>query len=229
MPSQAELDLLLNNPEAFLRQHALRWAGKGPDTQQVITAALIDASGDSQARIRTGSKFLGLGNAKANVSSFMLRDAAHAGGHLGIPGTLQFPAVWSGYAAGEARDANLPNAGGPDIMFTPEFTGCAAVCTVNHDGSAMFSHYNLLQPGKAETLDAVQMRARAEETYDNGFAIMTKETQRAQGKATVPGMRSTVVGFRNHGRWEFWVQHREVKAVGNTGNTIQIRSVLRLH
>ena len=77
--------------------------------------------------------------------------------------------------------------------------------------------------------DAVQMRARAEETYDNGFAIMTKETQRAQGKATVPGMRSTVVGFRNHGGWEFWVQHREVKAVGNTGNTIQIRSVLRLH
>jgi len=227
MPSQAELDLLLSNPEAFLKQHAIRWAGKGPDTQQNITAAIIDAAGDSQARVRTGSKFLGLGNAKANVSSFMLRDAAHAS-QLDAPGTLQFPAVWSGYAAGEARDANLPTVGGPGIMFTPEFTGCAAVCTVNPDGSAMFSHYNLLKEGKAETLDAMQMRARAEETYDNGYHIMTKETQRAQGKAATPGMRSTVIGFRRHGHWEFWVQHREVKAIGTSGNTIQIRSVVRL-
>ena len=229
MPSQAELDLVLSDPEAFLRQHAIRWAGKGPDTQQNITAAMIDATADSQARVRTGSKFLGMGNVKANVSSFILRDTAYASGQLGAPGTLQFPAVWSGYAAGQARDANLPTVGGPDIMFTPEFTGCAAVCTVNPDGSARFSHYNLLQPGKPETLDAVQMRARAEETYDNGFHIMTKETQRAHGKAPVAAMRSTAVGFRRHGRWEFWVQHREVKPVGSTGSTIQIRAVVRLH
>jgi len=229
MPSQAELDLLLSDPEAFLRQHAIRWAGKGPDTQQNITAAIIDAGGDSQARVRTGSQFLGFGNAKANVSSFILRDTAFANGQTGAPGTLQFLAVWSGYAAGQARDADLPTAGGPNIMLTPEFTGCTAVCTVNPDGSAKFSHYNLLQPGKAETLDSIQMRARAEETYDNGYHIMTKETQRSHGKAAVPGMRSTAVGFRRHGRWEFWVQHREVKALGNQGNTIQIRAVIRLH
>jgi hypothetical protein len=41
MPTQAELNLLLNNPESFLKQHAIRWAGKGPDTQQNITAAII--------------------------------------------------------------------------------------------------------------------------------------------------------------------------------------------
>src|SRR5687768_6295405 len=90
MPSQAELDLLLSDPEAFLRQHAIRWAGKGPDTQQNITAAIIDAGGDSQARVRTGSQFLGFGNAKANVSSFILRDTAFANGQTGAPGTLQF-------------------------------------------------------------------------------------------------------------------------------------------
>lgn len=228
MPTQAELDLLLSDPETFLKQHAIRWAGKGPDTQQNITAAIIDGNGDAQARIRTGSKFLGFGNAKASVTSFILRDTAYASGQLG-PGTLQFPAVWSGYAAGQARDADLPTAGGPDIMLTPEFTGCAAVCTVKADGSAKFSHYNLLQPGKAETLDALRMRARAEDTYDNGFHIMTKETQREYGKAPVAAMRSTAIGFRRHGHWEFWVQHREVKAVGSTGNTMQIRAVIRLH
>lgn len=229
MPSPDVLDLLLSDPEAFLRTNAIRWAGKGPDLQANITAVIIDAPTDSQARIRTGSKFLGFGNAKASVPSFVLRDKAFAGGHLGAPGTLEFPAVWSGYTGGQARDADLPTVGGPDIMLTPEFTGCAAVCKVNHDGSAKFSHYNLLQPGKAETLDAMQMRARAAETYEPGFAIMTKEDQRSFGKAPAAAMRSTVVGFRRHGRWEFWVQHRETKAVGSTGNTIQIRSVMRLH
>ena len=108
MPSQAELNLLLNNPETFLRQHAIRWAGKGPDQQANITAALIDGGGESQARVRTGSKILGFGNKKASVSSFILRDTQFANGQDGAPGTLTFPAVWSGYAAGQARDANLP-------------------------------------------------------------------------------------------------------------------------
>lgn len=228
MPTQAELDLLLSNPEAFLRQHAIRWAGKAPDAQQNITAAMIDAAGDSQARIRTGSKFLGFGNAKANVTSFVLRDAHFAQGHLGTPGTLQFPAVWSGYLARDVADADLPAVGGPGIMFTPEFTGCAAVCEVNVDGSAKFSHYNLLQPDGRQTLDAAGMRMRAEQTYDGDFALMTKETQRAFGKAPAAAMRSTIIGFRRHGRWEFWAQHREAKPIGTTGNSIQIRAVVRL-
>ena len=50
MPTQAELNLLLTNPESFLKQHAIRWAGKGPDTQQNITAAILDGMGESKAR-----------------------------------------------------------------------------------------------------------------------------------------------------------------------------------
>ena len=54
--------------------------------------------------VRTGSKFLGLGNAKANVASFILRDAAYAP-QLDAPGTLQFPAAAGVREGSRARHA----------------------------------------------------------------------------------------------------------------------------
>lgn len=228
MPTQTQLDLLLNDPAAFLRIYAVKWAGKGPANQGPITAALCDGTGESQARIRTGSKFLGKGNAKANAQSFILRDTNFAHWQIADPGTLTFPAVWSGYVAGQAANAVLPNAGGSNIMLTPEFTGCTAVCHTNADGSATFSHYNLLKENGKETLDAAQMRAVAEGSYANGFILMTKESQRSHAKVATNGMRSTVIGFRQHGFWEFWVQHRETKAVDANTSSIQVRAVQRL-
>jgi hypothetical protein len=228
MPTQAQLDLLLNDPPAFLRSYAVKWAGKGPANQGPITAALCDGSGESQARIRTGSKIFGKGNAKADVQSFILRDTNHAHWQIADAGTLTFPAMWSGYVAGQAANANLANAGGPGIMLTPEFTGCTAVCHTNADGSATFSHYNLLKESGKETLDVAQMRAVAEETYANGFILMSKESQRGFAKVQSNGVRSTVIGFRKHGFWEFWVQHRETKRVDGNTNSIQIRAVMRL-
>ena len=198
MPTPTELALLVSDPAAFMRAYAVRWAGKGPDNQAPITAALIDGTGDSQARVRTGSKFLGVGNAKADAKSFILRDTNFPHWQIDDPGTLTFPAVWSGYVAGQAANAVLPNAGGPNIMLTPEFTGCAAVCHTNADGSATFSHYNLLKENGKETLDIAQMRAAAEGTYDNGFIPMTKESQRGFAKVATNGVRSTVIGFRRH-------------------------------
>jgi len=228
MPTPTELALLVSDPAAFMRAYAVRWAGKGPDNQAPITAALIDGTGDSQARVRTGSKFLGVGNAKADAKSFILRDTNFPHWQIDDPATLTFPAVWSGYVAGQAANAVLPNAGGANIMLTPEFTGCAAVCHTNADGSATFSHYNLLKENGKETLDIAQMRAAAEGTYDNGFILMTKESQRGFAKVATNGVRSTVIGFRRHGFWEFWVQHRESKPVDANTTRIQVRAVQRL-
>lgn len=229
MPTHADVQLLCTNPAAFLRANALSWLGPGPAGQQEIEALMIDG-GPGVARVRTGSVFLGFGNAKASVPSFTIRDRARAVGWEDATSQV-FPAMWSGYAAGAERHAQLAAVGGPDIMLTPEFTGCAAACQVNADGSARFSHYNLMQQGKQETLDALEMRAAIADTYDlaaNNVAAMTKEGQRAHAKGAGGAVRSTVVGFRRHGHWEFWVQHCENKADGQGHNLTQIRSVAQL-
>ncbi len=217
MPSQAQINFFLAHPEQFMRTNAIRWMGAGPENQAIIQVAMLDSAGN--ARIRTGSKFLGLGNEKANAAKFGLRWDSSPLFAL-APGTPTFPVQWSGYKAGQGRDAFLPAAGGPDIMLTPEFTGCTAVCRTNGDGSGQFSHYNLVNG--ANTLDDEDMRAIADAQYGGGHSVMTKGDARAYGKHT-QAVKTTVVGFRRNGRWEFWAQMREDKASGE-----QIRSVVRL-
>lgn len=217
MPSNAQIQHFLTAPEQFMRSNVIRWAGASPENQAVIDVAMLDVAGTG--RHRTGSKFLGLGNAKANASKFELR----WGGNVNVPlpgGTPTFQVQWSGYKAGQGRDATLPVAGGPDIMLTPEFTGCTAVCRTNANGSGQFSHYNLMNG--ANTLDDASMRAIADAQYGGGHTTLTKGDMRAHGKHT-QGIRTTVVGFRRNGRWEFWAQLREDKASGE-----QIRAVVRL-
>lgn len=231
MPTPIQLQLLLDNPRAFLACNALKWAGAGPEDQSIIVAAMINGEGEPPARVRTRNEFLWMGNHKETVPTFILRDSHLGHAQLHDAHTLTFNAYWSGYKAGQGRDANLPAVGGPSIMLTPEFTGCAAVCHTNPDGSAKFSHYNLKKPGVDQTRDHAEMVAEAEGSYANGHTIMTKESQRAMAKVPAAMVRSTVVGFRNAGRWEFWVQHREVKPTiieGESKNVIQIRSVVKL-
>ena len=200
-----------------MRTNSIKWRGGAPENQTIIDVAMLDCAGI--ARIRTGSKFLGLGNAKATVSKFDLRWAGNV--HYPLPaGTPTFQVQWSGYKAGQGRDANLPAAGGPDLMLTPEFTGCTAVCRTNADGSAQFSHYNLMVG--ANTLPDDEMRAIADAAYGGGHSTMTKGDARAHGKHT-EAVCTTVVGIRRHGRWEFWAQFREGKQSGE-----QIRAVERL-
>lgn len=217
MPSQAQINHFLNHPEQFLRRHSLRWRGPAPDDQSVIDVAMVDRAGT--ARIRTGGRFLGMGNAKADAPMFELRRAGNGGSQV-PPGTPTFQVQWSGYKAGQGRTARLPAAGGPGIMLTPEFTGCTAVCRANRDGSAEFSHYNLMN-GTA-TLDDADMRAIAQAEYGGGQATMTKGDVRARGKGS-GAVVATVVGVRRLGGWEFWVQIRETKSSGE-----QIRAVERL-
>jgi hypothetical protein len=219
MPSQAQIDAFRNAPDVFLRTNSVVWMGPAPENQAIINVFMQDALGAS-ARIRTGGRFLGLGNVKANADKFYLKWADNPNGGA-LPGEPTFPAHWSGYKAGQGRDAILPaGMGGPNLMLTPEFTGCAAVGRVNADGSAQFSHYNLMSttdPGM--TLDDTEMRAIADAAYGGGHTTLTKGDVRAVGKHS-EAVKATVVGFRRLGRWEFWIQIRESKASGE-----QIRCV----
>jgi hypothetical protein len=221
MPSQAQINHFCAHPEQFMKCNAIKWLGKGPEDQAIIDVAMFDETGQ-KARVRTGSKALGLGNAKADADKFILKWANNPSNPV-HPGTFTFKAHWSGYKAGQGRDANLPSAGGPDIMLTPEFTGCTAVCRTNAGGDAQFSHYNLMSTADpTTTLDDDSMRAVASKAYGGGHSTMTKGDVRAYGKHS-EAVRATVVGYRRAGRWEFWAQLRESKASGE-----QIRAVVQL-
>lgn len=217
MPTQAQINQFIASPEQFLRAFSVRWRGGAPENQRIIDVGMFDRAGT--ARIRTGSKFLGIGNAKANTEMFELRWNGNVNWPF-PPGTPTFQVHWSGYRAGQGRTATLPAAGGPDIMLTPEFTGCTAVCRSNPDGSANFSHYNLMNG--AATLDDADMRAIADAEYGGGHVTMTKGDMRGRNKRD-GAVAATLVGLRRNGAWEFWVQYREDKASGE-----QIRAVERL-
>jgi hypothetical protein len=218
VPSSAQIEHFINHPEQFMRTSSIKWRGLAPENQGVILVGMLDCAGT--ARIRTGSKFLGHGNAKADASKFDLRWAGSVNQQL-APGTPTFAVQWSGYKAGQGRDAFLPAADdGPDLMLTPEFTGCTAVCRTNADGSGQFSHYNLM--AGTRTLDDADMRAIANASYVDGHSTMTKGDMRARGKRGGV-VKTTIVGIRRNGRWEFWAQYREDKASGE-----QIRAVERL-
>lgn len=217
MPSQQQILTFRTNPHLFMGKNSIKWRGVAPRDQGIIDVTMVDAGND--ARIRTGSKFMGLGNAKADAPKFELR--LTNGGNV-PQGSPSFEVYWSGYKAGQGCDADLPADDGPDIMLTPEFSGCTAVCRSNSDGSGQFSHYNLMDVDGKSTLDSESMNAIAQAAYGGGHSTMTKEVQRSYGKHTT-AVCSTVVGIRRNGRWEFWAQHREIK-----NGKEQIRAVVRL-
>lgn len=214
MATQAQANAFANDPSTFLRTTIVRWAGGAPQDQQILNVAVLD---DGQGRRREPGFF----GSKVDADKLVLRHAFP--GNMHVPaGTPTFPAVWSGYVGGQARSAALPAAGGPDIMLTPELTGCAVVCRANADGSATFSHYNLMDEGANQTLDRATMNAIAQAEYGGGQAVFAKEDYRALGKRT-QNVRVTVVAQRRLGTWEFWGQIREDKASGQ-----QLRQVRRL-
>lgn len=220
MPSQAQITLFCTAPNQFMRANSVRWRGFSPEDAQIIEVVLLDAAG--QARIRTGSKFLGMGNAKASVPKFELRWANNPHNVI-APNPDRFSVQWSGYKAKQARGITLPAVGGPDLMLTPELTGCTVACRSNPDGSADFIHYNLRDPVRdGDTLDDTGMTAVAQTDLGVGSSILTKGDYRAVGKHT-QSVSVTVVGIRAHGAWTFWAQYREDKASGE-----QIRAVRQL-
>lgn len=225
MPTQAEFDQFINTPELFMATHAIAWVGVAPENQAVIFVVMGDVKG--VARRRVGSRFLGFGNVKESVGKFDLRwcDSPLKPVPHGAP--FVFQVQWSGYKAGQGRDAVLPAAGGPDIMLTPEFTGCTAVCRTLPNGTGEFSHYNLMTADGKSTLDDNAMRARADLAYGHGHTTLTKGDARAHGKHST-AVKTTVLGLRRHGRWEFWAQMREDKMREDKTTGEQIRAVVQL-
>ncbi len=217
MATQANVNAFINVPANFLKKNVVWWRGKAPDDQANIQAAMLD----SGTQVRRKTSIMGR---KVDGDNFELRLSTP--GALNIPpGSPVFAAVWSGYAGNTAKTASLPAVSGPDIMLTAQLTGCTAVARVNGDGSADFSHYNL-KVG-ASTLDAADMNAIAEAHFGGGQTTLTKEAMRETGKHS-DAVTANVVGVRKLGRWAFYAQMVESKAVGNTGTTWQIREVRKL-
>lgn len=211
MATQAQANSFAADPRSFMRTAIVRWAGGAPQDQANITVAMLDDAG-------TGRRRTSVLGRKVDTEKFVLRQQAPGGAIP--PGAPTFPAVWSGYVGGQARTANLPAAGGPGIMLTPELTGCAVICRRNADGSAQFSHYNITEG--AGTVDRATMAAIAHAEYGAGETVFAKEDYRALGLHS-EAVRVTVVGIRRPTGWEFWGQIREDKASGQ-----QLREVRRL-
>lgn len=210
MATQAQANSFAADPRSFMRTAIVRFCGGAPQDQANITVAM-ETEGTT-GRARSWGR-------KVDVSKFTLRDQQQ--GHA-LPGAATFPAVWSGYVGGQARTATRPAAGGPGIMLTPELTGCAVVCHHNADGSANFSHYNILAANNPQTEDRATMAAIARAEYGGGEVVFAKEEYRALGKHS-QNIRVTVVGIRRASGWEFWAQVREDKPSGQ-----QLREVRRL-
>ena len=219
MPTAAEIIQFRADPNLFMRTNIVEWQGAGPEDQANIDVFMVDSGA---GRYRTGSKFLGLGNAKADAPKSRVKWANNPM-NPAPAGTATFPAVWSGFKGLQGRQANLPAAGGPSIMFTPQLTGCTVVCKTNADGSAQFSHYNYRSVLDATQVDDdANMVQRAQNDYGGGQSTLTKGDYRAVSKHG-GNLTVTVVGVRKNGRWEFWAQYLEDKASG-----LQIRDVRKL-
>ena len=132
-------------------------------------------------------------------------------------------------------------------MLTPELTGCTIAFASGANGQARFSHYNL-KAGK-RTLEAPGMVAAVLGDYptDRDVGILTKEQYYGKSSADMrdqlssgqrlikkvvdksgiwarhDGPSANVIGWRNNGVWEFWVQYSDVK-----GGVRQVLDVRRL-
>ena len=206
MASQSDANLLSTNASAFLKKHVVRVKmGYLPTDQGNVQAALVDATDGVLEGLGRRRSALGV---KVDAGSFMV--CAAVPNNSKVPnGSPVFSAVWSGYVPGEERDATLPAVGGPGIMLTPELTGCTVVASIENDGSARFSHYNLKNGSK--TLSTESMLEYAAIDYaGKDFSTLSKEEYYAAGVHST-AVSVTVVGVRASGVWSSWAQFNERK------------------
>jgi hypothetical protein len=177
-------------------------------------------------RYRTGSKFAGMGNSKATGVHLEARlwDAWSAEN----ADSERVEGVWSGYGIGLPTHCTLPNAGGPDIMFTPRLDGCSLTWGAL-GGGTVFGHYNLLTDDKTGTVARADMKQAGTDHFgDQPFGIISKETYFNQAKRNDPttGDKRTTAnafGVRHGTAWHFYIQYIETKPAG-----LQIRGVEEL-
>ena len=201
------------DPATFLRAHSVRWAGGGPADQKNITVVMMDDQA-RKARYRTS-----LLKVKKDAAALKWMWTENPVDQPPV-GLDSFDVIWSGYKAGAVRHARLPaGMDGPNIMLTPEFSGCTAACRTNADGTAEFSHYNMKTEDDKSTLPDDEVIAHAANHYGGGQSTLTKTDYRGKAvhlsdpaKPELGGIvNATIVGFRRSGNWEFWVQYNESK------------------
>lgn len=224
------VDQFLADAPQFLRNNHVQFKGQSPPAAGRYWFLLIPVQ--SGARRRFGV-FLGksIGKADAGAYEIRYRDAQFLSADARRDG-MEFEAQWSGYVAGGKAQCALDSTG-PDIMLTPELTGCAIAFAATPDGRARFSHYNLKD--ESRTLDGVGMASAARSDYAGAqFGVLTKEQYYAKstadmseggGAAVRPHARASanIIGWRKGGQWTFWSQYTDMK-----GQVRQILDVRKL-
>lgn len=224
------VDDFQRDPPQFLRRNHVTFRGEYPPAPGVHTFLLVPRTRPARAR---GGVFLGrsIGKADAELWEIRYNDASMLDRSLRAF-SEPFEAHWSGFAANGMVTAALGHRG-PDLMLTPELTGCAVAFSVTQDGHARFSHYNMLEGGR--TLRAPGMLAQARVDHPSGpLALLTKEHYHAQSSADMRDASeigalgrlakrilpagehrraaANVVGWRRDGDWTFWAQYTDMKA-----------------
>lgn len=233
MPALSEF---LRDPPAFLRNNIVTYVGERPSQAGggVFDFVLIPV-GDASARSRS-MVFLGMSIRKPRAEVYEIRwaDAQMIGADRLARGE-RFRAIWSGYVPRGKSQALLPADGEVEIMLTPKMDGCSAAYAAQRDGTARFSHYNLMDAKGKKTLPASAMIAAARADYPGvgNLGVMTKEHYNGKsnaGLATRFDWKTkhadpyvNVIGWRRNGLWTFWIQYTDWK-----GSAQQILDVKQL-
>jgi hypothetical protein len=214
------------DPPAFLRHNYVVYSGVRPP-QAGAEYEFVMLKLDQGARRRRGV-FLGLSLDNADASVYEVRLAAtYVQAYTKGEDSGRLRAVWGGFSAGAAVEAAL-GVTGAGIMLTPELSGCTVAFASQRDGSARFSHYNLMAGTQTRNAPAMVAQARRDYAGVGNMGVVTKEHYRARGPferrdGDEPARGANVVGWRKDGRWTFWMQYTELK-----GGTRQIRNVRQM-
>lgn len=222
---------LTADPIGFLSSNVVTFRGGVTANAEEIADFYISPQ-NMNVRYRTGSKFMGLGNAKAN-GRFYTVSQLKPGWSLKAE-EESFRAMWSGYVGKQAIHCELPANSQASIMLTPLLDGCTVTWSHRPDGSARFGHYNLKADaanGTGPTLGAAGMRTAAIQNYgQEAVGTLSKEyyydkAKRVSEQANVAGKLASAnaFGVKQGGKWSFYVQYMESK-----GTATQIRGVEKL-
>jgi len=221
----SHLKEFLADPPQFMRRNHVIFKGMGPEMQggNVHEFMLVE-SNNHPARRSIAALGMSLGKVDAGVFEIRACTTGHVPQQAQDSGD-RFEAIWGGYQAGAKIRCDLGDKG-PDLMLTPELTGCTVAFATQDNGSASFSHYNLMDPlMPRQTLPVSNMVAEAHVDfgYGSNVGVLSKEVYRNKVKHRGGAGRATVIGWRRKGEWTFWVQYIEVK-----GAVYQIRDVQQL-
>lgn len=221
------LDDFLRDPPRFLRHNHVTYRGQYPDTQGGGEYDFILLPLENVTARTRGGVFLGKSLAKADAGVYEIRwrDAPLLGADRLARGA-PFRAIWGGFVAGGKADVAL-DSNGPDLMLTPELTGCTIAHAAQRNGDARFSHYNMMAGPRTLPGPAMVAAARSDYAGVGNLGVLTREHY--HGKSTFETSKertrpaANVIGWRKGGVWTFWVQYTDVK--GTVSQILDVRQL----